>query len=87
MKLPLPGQVYAFRYSDHDVKDQICPLLVLDVTETHVFYTFPDTDYTEELGYRHVYPMRFETWINNAENRVFTGFTAPAAQGESRETK
>jgi hypothetical protein len=66
------GQVYAFPYSDHEVKNLILPLLVVDVTKEHVYYIFPDTDKLHENGC-HIYPMYKKAWNKNYDGRVLIG--------------
>jgi hypothetical protein len=69
---PKKGEVYAFLYSDHDVKNQILPLQVVDVDKTHVYYIFPDTDTLDNPGC-HIYPMYKRVWNKNRDNRVLVG--------------
>ncbi len=72
MTNPMPGQVYAFQYSDHEVTNQILPLLVVDVDKTHVYYTFPDCDFANQNTFRRVYPMIKSVWNDDA-NRALIG--------------
>jgi hypothetical protein len=44
-------------------------ILVVDITPTHVFYTFLD-DYRPTARLK-VYPMLREVWETNSDNRIF----------------
>jgi hypothetical protein len=58
--IPAPNQRYSF---DYDSTKHY--LTVVDVTETHVLYKFPDS--------RHVYWMTRELWDFNPDNHKFVG--------------
>ena len=67
---PTPGDLYAFKYTLHGA-DDILPLLVHDVTDTHVYYSFPDTDINRER--KTIYLMLFDVWRGSAWNRAYVG--------------
>jgi len=68
--LPDVGHVYAFQYYN-----EIKPLVVTHVNDTHVFYKFPD-DNGGNMEYCRSYPMILEIWESSAGGRAFIGTTA-----------
>lgn len=59
-ELPTAGQVYTFEYEGKGTY-----FIVTEVTAEHVFYKLEES--------RHIYPMCWETWNANAENRKLKG--------------
>ena len=59
-QLPEAGQLYTFEYEGKETS-----FVVTEVTAEHVFYKLEDS--------RHVYPMCWETWSANTDNRKLKG--------------
>ena len=61
--LPKIGDVFEFDYTYRNEKTEIVKLIVVDVTNTHVWYKMPS------ISINKIFPITHEYWCLNQDNR------------------
>ena len=62
-KLPEIGDVFEFDYIYRDEKTEVIKVIVVDVTDEHVFYKMPS------VSVNRIFPMTHEYWLLNQDER------------------
>jgi len=57
------GDVFEFDYTYRDERTEVTKLVVVDVTDTHIWYKMPSVSFNK------IYPMEKEFWLLNQDER------------------
>lgn len=61
--LPKVGDVLEFDYTYRDERAEIVKMIVVDVTDEHVFYKMPSVSVNK------IFPMTHDVWLLNEDKR------------------